>query len=91
MRVKHKAEIKTDWSNLGAQEYGLSKSHSKNERIAQWTSSGKRFSGGVHQSIFKASDYHQAENVAEMMTWKVLCAKHGTEAMIADVNTDCSL
>ena len=91
MCVKHQAEIKTDWTNLGAQGYGLNKRNTKNERIAQWKSSGKRFSGGVYKSIFNASDYHEAANIAEMMTWTVLCAKHGAEAMIADVNAYCSL
>ena len=91
MCVKHQAEIKTDWNQLQSQGYGLNKRQNMNERIAQWKASSKRFSGGVCKSIFNASDYHEAASIAEMMTWTVLYAKHGAEAMIADVNTYCSL
>ena len=56
-----------DWNNVRAQGWGLGKRNHQNERIAQWKAAGKQFSGGCYSSIYNASDYQQAENVAEMM------------------------
>ena len=84
--VKHQAEIKADWNSTKNLGYGLGKKHQMNERTAQWKAAGNKFAGGCYNNIYNASDYQQAENVAEMMTMTIMCARYGKEAMLADVN-----
>ena len=75
-----------DWTNVKNKGWGQSKRALQNERVAQWKVMGSKFTSGVCNNIMEAQDYHDAANVADMMTWSCLCAMHGKEAMLADVD-----
>ena len=65
----------------------MDKRESYNHIIAQWKAYGYQFQGGVYHNIYEGQDYQDAARVSNMMTWHCLCATHGKEAMLADVDS----
>ena len=51
-------------------------------RIAQWKVNSGQFEGGIYNVVHKGSNYSDASNQVDMMTWNVLCATYGEQATI---------
>ena len=80
--------MKDDWNKLSQSGWGLSKRDKKNQRVAQFKLADYSFTGGIYNSVIRGTDFRQAENFTEMMTWPVLCAKYSEQAIIADIVID---
>ena len=78
----YEAEILDDWNNIRSSGYGMGKRSNQNERIAQWIIADQKFEGGVYSSLFEACDYQDKKQRVQMMTWNVLCADKGKEAVV---------
>ena len=70
-----------DWNGIQKKGYGQNKREMLNQRIAQWKASGKNVEGGCYDSCYAAEDYHDAQNTSDLMTWNVLCARFGKQAL----------
>ena len=82
MCFNYEANILDDWNNLKSAGYGMGKRSNQNERIAQWIISDQKFEGGVYSSLFEACDYQDKKQRVQMMTWNVLCADKGQQAVV---------
>ena len=78
----YEANILDDWNTLKSAGYGMGKRSNQHERIAQWIASDQKFDGGVHSSLFEACDYQDKKQRVQMMTWNVLCADKGQQAVV---------